>query len=171
MTGRGGRGGSSGRGRGRGPRNRNRGQNYSGNTRTTKKGLCAALGSHVFDYGHKAAADEMRTSWEKLVGYVGSTYGPDINNELQNRTEVAIPQPSHSQAILTRHAARVAMLATARANLQTAREAQMVTLQAAVQAAADADAPMRLAILQNEIAEAEFEATQDPPVQDGLLNE
>jgi hypothetical protein len=32
-----------------------------------KSGLCAALGNNVFDYGHRAAADQMRTSWEKLV--------------------------------------------------------------------------------------------------------
>ena len=74
MPGRGGRGGGAGRGRGRGQqRNRGRGQNYAGSTRTTKKGLCSALGNNVFDYGHKAAADEMRTSWEKVVEYVGIT--------------------------------------------------------------------------------------------------
>jgi hypothetical protein len=36
-----------------------------------KSGLCAALGNNVFDYGHRAAADQMRTSWEKLVQPVG----------------------------------------------------------------------------------------------------
>jgi alpha-glucuronidase len=41
----------------------------------------------VFDYGHKEAADQMRTSWEKLTQYVGATYGQDISNELQIRQE------------------------------------------------------------------------------------
>jgi hypothetical protein len=27
-----------------------------------KSGLCSALGNNVFDYGHRAAADQMRTS-------------------------------------------------------------------------------------------------------------
>jgi len=163
MTGRG-RGGAGGRGRGRGPRNRSRGQNYTGSTRTTKKGLSAALGINVFDYGHKAAADEMRTSWEKLVEYVGTTYGPDISNELQNRQEVVIPQPFHSLAIMTRHAHRVTMIETARTNLAQAREAQRTMLQQAVDDG-ELEAPMRLALLENEIAEAAFEAAEDVPIQ------
>ena len=56
-NGRGGRG-TNGRGRGRG-----HGQNYTGTTASTKKGLCEALGGNVFDYGQKAAADQMRTTW------------------------------------------------------------------------------------------------------------
>jgi hypothetical protein len=39
-----------------------------------KSGLCAALGNNVFDYGHRAAADQMLTSWEKLVEYIGTNY-------------------------------------------------------------------------------------------------
>jgi hypothetical protein len=39
-----------------------------GASKTSKSGLCTTLGNNVFDYGHKkAAADQMRTSWEKLV--------------------------------------------------------------------------------------------------------
>ncbi len=58
------------------------GQNYAGTTTTTRKGLCDALGANVFDYGQKAAADQMRTSWEKITEYVGTTYGQDISNKL-----------------------------------------------------------------------------------------
>jgi hypothetical protein len=47
-----------------------------------KSGLCAALGINVFDYGQSAAADQMRTSWEKLVQVVGTNCGQDISNEL-----------------------------------------------------------------------------------------
>jgi hypothetical protein len=46
-----------------------------------KSGLCAALGNNVFDYGHRAAVDQMRTSWEKLIQFVGTNYGQDISNE------------------------------------------------------------------------------------------
>ena len=68
MTGRGGRGRGAGRRRGRGEqRNRARGHNYTGSSRLTKKGLCAALGANIFDYGHKAAPDEMQISWEKVL--------------------------------------------------------------------------------------------------------
>jgi hypothetical protein len=68
MTGRG-RGGSRG-GRssehGGHSRGRGRGQNYTGARTVAKSGLCAALGINVFDYGHRAAADQMRTSWKSL---------------------------------------------------------------------------------------------------------
>jgi hypothetical protein len=50
-----------------------------------KSGLCATLGINVFDYGHRAAVDQMRTSWEKHVQFVGTNYGQDISNELQNK--------------------------------------------------------------------------------------
>jgi hypothetical protein len=99
-SGRGGRGNND-KGRGRG-----RGQNYTGASKATKTGLCAALGTNVFNYGHKAAADEMRTSWEKIGQYVGTTYGQDISNELLNKTTVTLPEPVRSAAVMTRHATR-----------------------------------------------------------------
>ena len=58
----------------------------------------------MFDYGHKAAAYQMRTSLDKLIQYVGTTYGQDISNELQNRAELTIPEPTHTAAVLARHA-------------------------------------------------------------------
>ena len=105
MSGRGGRGRGNRGGRGgqaRGGRGgRGRGQNYAGNRRTSTTGLCAALGYNVFDYWHKAAADQMRTSLEKLIQYVGTTYGQDISNELQNRAELTIPDPKHTAVVLS----------------------------------------------------------------------
>ena len=69
MTTRGGREGRGGRGRsGRGRSNYCRcGNNYTGATRTStsKKGLCNDLTNNVFDYGHKAEADQMCNSMEK----------------------------------------------------------------------------------------------------------
>jgi ribosomal protein L15 len=106
MSGRGG-GRDNGRGGGgqggRGGRGRSRGQNYTGSTTTTKKGLCANLGTNVFDYGQKSAADLMRTSWEKLVQYFGTNYGQDISNELQNKVTVALIEPVHSDEVLENH--------------------------------------------------------------------
>ena len=49
------------------------------------KGLCNDLGTSVFYYGQNSAEDQTRTSWEKLVQYVGTNYGQDISNELQNK--------------------------------------------------------------------------------------
>jgi hypothetical protein len=51
---------------------RRRGQNYTGTRMAAKSGLCAALSNNVFNYGHRAAADQMQTSCEKLVQFVGT---------------------------------------------------------------------------------------------------
>jgi hypothetical protein len=74
MTGRG-RGGSHGRCTSEhGGHGRERGQNYTGARMVAKSGLCAALGNNVFDYGHRAAADQIRTLWEKLIQFLGTNY-------------------------------------------------------------------------------------------------
>ena len=97
MSGRGGRGYRGGRGNsGRGGRGRGRGQSYTGAATAAKKGLRTSLGTNVFDYGQKNVADQMRTTWEKLVQHVGTSYGQDISNELQNKTTVTIVQQVHS---------------------------------------------------------------------------
>jgi hypothetical protein len=159
-SGRGGRG-HGGRGHGRG-----RGQNYTGTTTTTKKGLCDALGGNVFDYGQKAAADQMRTSWEKITEYIGTTYGQGIiSNELQNKTTVSIAEPTHTPAVLQRNAAREIVLRNGQLNIQTARRAAETMLEATVYTGVDARAPMELAILQNEIAQGELEINEPIPIQ------
>ena len=85
--------------------------------------MCPGLGTYVFDYGQKGSADQMRTSWDKLVQYVGTTYGQDISNELTNKVTVTIAEPTYSAAILVRHATREAMVRRGQTNLQTARRA------------------------------------------------
>ena len=65
----GGHGGCGYTGRGR---RRGRGHHYSGVNCTSNKGICTDLSKNVFDYGHKAAAYQMRTSKEKLVHHVGT---------------------------------------------------------------------------------------------------
>jgi hypothetical protein len=79
MSGRGGsNNGCGGRGRGsanRGGRGQGRGQHYTGSANAAKRDLCTNLGTNVFDYGQKSAAEQMCTSWEKLVQYVGTNYG------------------------------------------------------------------------------------------------
>ena len=167
MSGRGGRNnGRGGRGNNeRGGRGRARGQNYTGASKASKSGLCTTLGNNVFDYGHKAAADQMRTSWEKIVQYVGTTYGQDISNELQNKTTVTLAEPIHTPTVLARHAIREQMIRTGQENLQQARLAQQFILEAAVAAAVDPEAPMRLAILNNEIAQGDFELNVEVPIE------
>jgi hypothetical protein len=158
MSGRGG-GRTNGRGSrghgGRGGHGRGRGQNYTGSANTTKKGMRANLGTNVFDYIQKSAADIMRTSWEKLVHYAGTNYGQDISNELQNNISVDIIEPVHSAEVLRKHGLREAMIRSGQRNIQRARQAQEKILEATV-LAKDPDAPMKLAILQNDIAQRDF---------------
>jgi hypothetical protein len=67
MSGRGGRNnGRGGRGLGspnRGGHGQGRGQKYTGSANAAKRGMCTNLGTYVFGYGKKSAADEMRISW------------------------------------------------------------------------------------------------------------
>lgn len=168
MSGRGGR--HSGRGgcgnSGRGGRGRGRGQNYSGTSDALKRGLCTALSSNVFDCGLKAAADQMRILWEKLVQHhVGSNCGQDISNELQNKIAVTLAEPTHTAAVMVRHAIREQMIHNGQGNLQMARRAQRHIPQQAVAAGTNPEAPVKLAILENEIAQGEFEANVDVPIE------
>ena len=105
MSGRGGRSSyRSGRGSGNhGGRGRGRGHNYSGTSSTTERGLCNALDTSVFNYVQKLAADQTRSSWEKLVQYVGTNYGQDISNELQNKLTVNLVEPVHVPEVIERH--------------------------------------------------------------------
>jgi hypothetical protein len=68
------------------------------------------LDDNVFDYGHKAVADQMRTTREKLVHYVGATFGQDIANELHNKKVLVLTEPEHTGAVMARHSARVQMI-------------------------------------------------------------
>ena len=166
MSGRGGRnfsrGGCVNGGRGHG---RGHGQIYTGNTTPTKKGLCKALGGNVFDYGQKVAADQMRTSWEKITEYVGTLYGQDISNELQNKSIVAITEPALPDAVLLRNAAREVVIRNGQQNTQASQRVGEDMLHLAVDKGLEARAPMELATLQHEITAGELDLSESVPVQ------
>jgi ribosomal protein L15 len=168
MSGRGGRNnGRGGVGRGsanRGGRGQGQGQNYNGSANAEKKGMCTNLGKNVFEYGQESAADQMCTSLEKLVQYVGTNYGQDIENKFQNKVWVVLTEPVHTDDVLARHIMREVIIRNGQLNIQQARQAQETILKAAVQAGTDMDAPMRLVILQNEIAQGKFSASIEVPV-------
>jgi hypothetical protein len=148
-----------GRGRGaRGGRGRVQCQNYTGSANAARKGLCTNLGTNVLDCSHKYTAEQMQTSWENLVQYVGTNYGQDIRNELQNKITDILVEPVHTDDVVTRHGVREVMIRTGQLNTQRARKAQENILQAAVEKGEDMDAAMKLEILQNEIAQGEFAA-------------
>ena len=53
------------------------------------------------------------------------------------------------------------MIKTGQANIQTARETQKIILKAAVTAGIDDAAPMKLSILDNAVAQGEYEGNVD----------
>jgi hypothetical protein len=57
------------------------------------------------------------------------------------------------------------MIRNVQLNIQRARLAQETILKASVQAGTDMDAPMKLAIIQKEIAQGEFAANIEVPVE------
>ena len=121
--------GRAGRGNGdRGGRSRGRGYGYTSAKSTTNNGLCAALGTHVFDYGHKAAADQMRTTWEKLAQYCGTINGQDILNELTNKIPVILQEPVYTQEVIAHHQKHTKMLRAVQQKLQLARENEKTKL-------------------------------------------
>jgi hypothetical protein len=100
----------------------------------------------------------------KSLYSVGTNYGQDINNELQNKVWVILTEPVHTNDVLARHSVREVMIRNGQLNIQQAQQAQETILKATVQAGTYMDAPMKLAILQNEIAQGEFAAIIEVPV-------
>ena len=83
--------GKGGQGRGRG--NPHAGRGAGGSTTVKLQGLCPAMGENVFTYGDKGSSDQIKTTQEKIVQYVGIQYGNDISTEVLNQTELIIPKP------------------------------------------------------------------------------
>jgi len=103
-------------------------------------------------------------TWEKIVHHVGTIYGQDISNELQNRTTVVIDKPEHDQAILDQHALRVTQIKANESRLLNAR----LKTESALEVSVKNDEPgaiIKLAELQNAMADAEFKAKQEIPIQ------
>jgi hypothetical protein len=68
-----------------------------------EEGLIPALGIHVFGYDIKGTANQMRTTWEKIINYVSSAYSNDISTELRTRKTLVFDPPQHSQAVFDEH--------------------------------------------------------------------
>ena len=105
---------------------------------------------------------------EKLVQYIGMNYRQEKSNELQNKLTVNLVEPVHAPEVIERHIIWERMIRTGQANIQTARETQKIILDAAVTAGIDDAAPTKLAILENAIAQGEYEANVEVPI---LMND
>ena len=122
--------------------------------------MCKELGKHVFDYGQKGAADQMQTTWEKIIIHAYTEYGQDIATELENRKKLVIEEPEYPQAALDRHAAYVQVHEDGRQRLKSAREKEVQALKIAVSKNVEGSA-IKLAELENQMAEADLVSPDD----------
>jgi hypothetical protein len=169
MSGRGiqgsGRGGRGTDNKGCGGRGRGRGSSCTGTGTAAAKhnGLCIDIGNHVFDYGQKEAADQMRTTWEKTVHHMGAIYGHEISNELLNKKTVIIPEPAYTQEVMDKHDLQELRHKSQQQRLAKARRIQSTALKTA-----DKDVntgpTMKMAILENEVEEATYQDTIELPI-------
>jgi hypothetical protein len=108
----------------------------------------------------------MQTLWEKLVQFVGTNYGQDMSNGLQNKIPVMLTEPVHTLEILARHAIGEQMVCTRQQNIQQARLSKQAILEAAATLGVDPDgtAPMQLVILDYEIAEGDYKQNNEVPI-------
>jgi hypothetical protein len=93
--------------------------------------------------------------------------GTACQNQLwarHNKITVILVEPVHTDDVLLKHGLRETMIRQGQMNIQMARKAQETILDAAVIAGIDMEAPMKLAILQNEIAQREFSANIEVPI-------
>jgi hypothetical protein len=120
---------------------------------------------HVFDCGSKGAADQMRNTWEKITHHVGTIYGHNISNELQNKTLVTIAEPQYTAAVIVKHALKETRRQAQGLRLNLAASAHRLALLAVVATGTDLTAPMQLAVLENEIEEAAYQLSAPLPMQ------
>ena len=137
-----GRGGGAGRGSGN-KRRAGRGGNSHGSKGSSfnskgKTGDNKDLGTHVFDYGPRNAADIMTTTWEKIVIYTGSKFGEDISNELRTGTRIVPPKPIIPAASILWYKADVQRNEMKLQNLIDKKEESLLSLNSAIVGEQDA---------------------------------
>jgi hypothetical protein len=106
----------------------------------------------------------MRTTCEKIVHHVGTISGHNISNGLQYKKTVIIDEPKHTQAVLDKHADKEVQRQTQQTRLEQARLLQKTNLEAEVTAGNNPEAPMLLALLNNKIDDATYQATLALPI-------
>jgi hypothetical protein len=122
-----GRGGRSGRG------NKGSSAKGSGSTSSSKfKGAITALEDHVFDYGTKGAAEQMRRTWERIVNYESSKHGPQIGSELRKRQPHKFTVPQFDPEEVRLHEVNEAARKERAAKDLAAAQANLVLLQSSV---------------------------------------
>ena len=93
--------------------------------------------------------------------YVFTNYEQDISNKLQNKLTVNLVEPFHAPEVIARHIILERMIRTGQSKIHNERDTQKIVMEASVTAGIDDAAPTKLAILENMIAQGEYEANVD----------
>ncbi len=119
----------------------------------------------MFDFGTTTAADQMRILQEKIAQYISAKYGEDIANKLQNKTRIVLSAPAYPSTTMTQHALRIALVRGQQAAMSTARLSSRTSLEAEIALTpGNRSMVMELAKLNQDIAQVDFEAPQDVPI-------
>jgi hypothetical protein len=119
----------------------------------------------VFDFGTTTAANQMRITQEKIAQYIGAKCGEDIANELQNKTRIVLSAPAYPSVMMTCHTLWIALVRSQQTAMSTTRLSSHTLLEAEIALApGNQSLVMELAKLNQDIAQADFEAAQEVPV-------
>jgi hypothetical protein len=142
------------------------GNAYTGDrVKTTKVSLCKDLKGTVFDFGTTSAADQIKILQEKIAQYIGAKYGEDIANNLQSKTRIVLSAPAYPSMTMTQHALWIALVRSQQAAMLTAWLSNCTLLEAEIALApGNHSLVMELVKLNQDIAQADFEAAQDMPI-------
>ncbi len=131
----------------------------------TKISLCKDLEGNVFNFVTTSTADQMRISQEKIAQYIGTKYGEDIANELQNKTRIVLSAPAYPSTSMTQRALWIALVRSQQVAMSTAWLSSRTLLEAEIALApGDRSLVMEPAKLNQDIAQADFEVAQDVPI-------
>jgi hypothetical protein len=108
----------------------------------------------------------MRILQEKIAQYIGAKYGEDIANKLQNKTRIVLSAPAYPSMTMTQHGLWIALVKSQQAVMSTARLSSHTSLEAEIALTpGNHSLVMELAKLNQDIAQADFEAAQVVPIE------
>ncbi len=120
----------------------------------------------MFNFGTTSAADQMQILQEKIAQYIGAKYGEDIANKLQNKTRIVLSAPGYPSTTMTQHALQIALVRSQQAGMSAARLSSRTSLEAEIALApGNHSLILELAKLNQDIAQSDFEAAQDVPIE------
>ncbi len=107
---------------------------------------------------------KLRPQW--TAQYIGAKYGEDIANELQNKTRIVLSAPAYPSTTMTQHTVRIALVRSQQVVMSTAQLSSCTSLEAEIALApGNQSLVMELTKLNQDIAQADFEAAQDVPIE------